>query len=132
MPNYAEERAGSNSDTTELSNVLSSSHCHFSKRLYSLRKHIEFSSNRRRIINSPSPHYFTLASYIPHYLGLGLPAFTYYWDKSAERNSFLLAVIHVMQLKLKTSIINQQLHLHKFHIKHLKTIKITPTCFDLF
>jgi len=28
-----------------------------------------------------------------------------------------------------TSIINQQFHLHKFHIK---TLKITPTCFDLF
>ena len=28
------------------------------------------------------------------------------------------------------SIANKQLHLHKFHIKHLKTIKITPTCFD--
>jgi len=28
-----------------------------------------------------------------------------------------------------TKIINEQLHLHKFHIK---TIKITPTCFDLF
>jgi len=24
------------------------------------------------------------------------------------------------------------MHLHKFHIKHLKTIKIAPTCFDLF
>ena len=31
-----------------------------------------------------------------------------------------------------TSVTNQQLHLHKFHIKTLKTIKITPTCFDLF
>ena len=31
-----------------------------------------------------------------------------------------------------TSVINQQLHLHKFHIKTLKTLKITPTCFDLF
>jgi len=33
-----------------------------------------------------------------------------------------------------TSIINQQLHVHKFHQKkkHLKTLKITPTFFDLF
>ena len=31
-----------------------------------------------------------------------------------------------------TSIINQQLHLYKFQIKTIKTLKITPTCFDLF
>jgi len=28
-----------------------------------------------------------------------------------------------------TSIINQQLHLHNFHIKHFKTLKITPDMF---
>jgi len=28
-------------------------------------------------------------------------------------------------------LINQQLHLHNFHIKHFKILKITPTYFDL-
>jgi len=28
-------------------------------------------------------------------------------------------------------IISQQPHLHNFHIKHFKTLKTTPTCFDL-
>ena len=31
-----------------------------------------------------------------------------------------------------TSTINQQMHLHNFHLKHFKTLKSTPTCFDLF
>jgi len=31
-----------------------------------------------------------------------------------------------------TSTINQQMHLHNFHLKHFKTLKTTPTCFDLF
>jgi len=30
-----------------------------------------------------------------------------------------------------TSIINQQLHLRNFHIKHFKPLKITPACFNL-
>jgi len=34
------------------------------------------------------------------------------------------------QLKI-TSIINQHLHLYKLDIKQLKTLKITPTCFDI-
>ena len=31
-----------------------------------------------------------------------------------------------------TSTINQQMHLYNFHLKHFKTLKTTPTCFDLF
>jgi len=31
-----------------------------------------------------------------------------------------------------TSSINQQMHLYNFHLKHYKTLKPTPTCFDLF
>jgi len=31
-----------------------------------------------------------------------------------------------------TSNINQQMHLYDFHLKHFKTLKTTPTCFDLF
>jgi len=31
-----------------------------------------------------------------------------------------------------TSTINQQMHLYKFHLKHFKTLKTTPTCFELF
>jgi len=42
---------------------------------------------------------------------------------SAERNSNNCGV---------TSIINQQLHLHKFHIKHLKTIKMILIFLSVF
>jgi len=31
-----------------------------------------------------------------------------------------------------TSVINQHLHLHNSHIKTIKTLKNTPTCFDIF
>jgi len=31
-----------------------------------------------------------------------------------------------------TSTINQQMHLYNFHLKHIKTLKTTPTYFDLF
>jgi len=31
-----------------------------------------------------------------------------------------------------TSTINQQMHLYSFHLKQFKTLKTTPTCFDLF
>jgi len=31
-----------------------------------------------------------------------------------------------------TSTINQQMHLYNFHLKHFKTLKTTPTYFDLF
>jgi len=31
-----------------------------------------------------------------------------------------------------TSTINQQMHLYNFHLKNFKTLKTTPTCFDLF
>ena len=31
-----------------------------------------------------------------------------------------------------TSNINQQMHLYTFHLKHFKTHKTTPICFDLF
>jgi len=46
--------------------------------------------------------------------------------------SYLLLIREVQIAKNDSesnSVINQKLHLHKFHIK---TIKITPTCFDLF
>jgi len=31
-----------------------------------------------------------------------------------------------------TSTINQQMHLYNFHLKHFKTLKTTPTCFNIF
>ena len=34
--------------------------------------------------------------------------------------------------KYYTSNINQQMHLYDFHLKHFKTHKTTPTCFDIF
>jgi len=33
---------------------------------------------------------------------------------------------------LISSTINQQMHLYNFHLKHFKTLKTTPKCFDLF
>ena len=35
-------------------------------------------------------------------------------------------------MKLFRSTINQQMYLYNFHSKHFKTLKTTPTCFDLF
>jgi len=45
-------------------------------------------------------------------------------------------IFHVSRIRVKhcknTSTINQQMHIYNFHLKHFKTLKTTPTCFDLF
>jgi len=49
-------------------------------------------------------------------------------DNSATNRPILMLCVNLNF----TSTINQQMRLYNFHLKHFKTLKTTPTCFDLF
>jgi len=51
--------------------------------------------------------------------------------KFVKRTEKWISSLHRAFRKI-TSTINQQVHLYNFHLKRFKTLKTTPTCFDLF
>ena len=52
---------------------------------------------------------------------------------AASANDWVLSIPTLRRAFRKiTSNINQQMHLYNFHLKHFKTLKTTPTYFDLF
>jgi len=61
-------------------------------------------------------------------IAIKLSQLPYYGVSNAE----LLISSLVRAFRKNTTNINQQMHLYDFHLKHFKTLKTTPTCFDLF
>ena len=82
---------------------------------------IQHTMRMRRIV---LPWSAPLYDIFPHYLINGM-----IFEGKLPNKMCVLALLLHRAFRRITSIINQQLHLHKFHIK---TLKITPTCFDLF
>jgi len=50
---------------------------------------------------------------------------------TVKKKNLQILLLHRVFCRI-TSIINQHLHLYKFHIKTIKILKNTPTCFDHF